>query len=876
MRRSFILSGVVTTFVMMGCKRWETFEVPAEVGRGLSEVDSLRALWSWLEGQSGYAADTLRMQVLYRLISLVGPENADSVEGLTKKLEALAHRSPYPAARQLSELAWAIVYIGKGLPDSALVVTRRALSALERSGYEKLRAHAIYLLGFTHENKGRLDSALTYYEQALAIRKSIDDQPGLAFSYNGIGNVYTALGQYAKAMEFYQKALEAWQATGNKSGVATAYTNIGILYHRQGQYEKALEFYQKALTIRESLGEKQKIANLHNNIGALYYAQGRYTEALEHHQKALAIREVIGHKRGLADSYNNIGNIYQAQGRYAEALKYRQKSLSIWEALGHKRGMALTYSNLGTVHRDLKQYEEALRYYGKALAIREALNDKSGLAILYNNIGVVYEVQRQYEKALEYYRKAVEIHEALGEAPGLSHSYTGIGAIYLAQGRPEIGRPYFLKALIAARQLGAYDRLREIYSFLAATDSALAASGQPGYWKSAFEYARLHHAYSDSVVNEEAIRKQTQLEKQYEYEKKIALLNAQQEQERLLAQAELRRQKTERNLSLIITGITILGTGVLLYFLRIIRRQKGALEVAKNHLEVANKELEQANAELKATNQALEESNRVIQAQAKALIQKNEDILDSIRYAERIQQAILPSAEKWRRLLPDSFLIYLPRDIVAGDFYWLEETERYVFLGVADATGHGVPGAFVSLVCANALNKAVREEGLESPASILSRTKALVSELLTREGGKLPDGMDIALVRFEKAHPWQLVYAGANRPLWIVSHEKELIELSPTRQPVGYTYDEKPFEEVAVDLVARRPVMVYGFTDGVVDQIGGPKGRKLMTKGLKELLLGMADLPCEVQRARIEAFFAEWKGEIRQLDDVTVVGVRVG
>ncbi len=147
---------------------------------------------------------------------------------------------------------------------------------------------------------------------------------------------------------------------------------------------------------------------------------------------------------------------------------------------------------------------------------------------------------------------------------------------------------------------------------------------------------------------------------------------------------------------------------------------------------------------------------------------------------------------------------------MAGDFYWLEETERYVFLGVADVTGHGVPGAFVSLVCVNALNKAVREEGLESPARILSRTKALVSELLTREGGKLPDGMDVVLVRFEKGHPWQLVYAGANRPLWIVSHEKELIELSPTRQPVGYTYDEKPFEEVAVDLVARRPVMVYG------------------------------------------------------------------
>ncbi len=836
----------------------------------------MRALLDWLDKQSGYAADTLRIQVLYRLISIVGPENADSAQVLTKKLEALARRSPYPAAHKLSELARVFVYIGRGMHDSAHFVSRSVLSSLETPGHEKLRAYALHLLGLVHEKKGRSDSALIYYEQAAAISEYIGDKLGLALSHNSIGNVYSAQGQYPRAMESYQKALKTWEDAGNKSGIATSYTNIGFLYHMQGQYGEALDFYQKALAIFESLGDKQRIANLHNNIGAIYYAQGRYTEALEHHQKALAIREVIGHKRGLADSYNNISNIYYSQRRYTEALEYLQRAISMWEALGHKRGLALSYNNVGALYRDLKRYEEALEYYRKALAIREALGDKPGLAVLYNNIGIVYEAKGQYERALEYFRKATRIHEAIGNEYGLTFSYANIGGLYSEHGQPAMGRPYFLKALSIARRLGAYDRLQEIYFLLAITDSALAVSGQPAYWKSAFEYARLHHAYSDSVVNEEAIRKQTQLESQYEYQKKMALLKAQQEKERLLAQAEVRRREAERNLSLIIAGLTITAAGVLLYFLRIIRRQKEALEVAKARLEVANKELEQANAELRTTNQALEESNQVIQAQAKALMQKNEEILDSIRYAERIQRAILPSEEKWRRLLPDSFLLYLPRDIVAGDFYWVEETERYVFLGVADATGHGVPGAFVSLVCAGALNKAVIEEGLESPADILGRAKELVSAMLTREGGKLQDGMDIALVRFEKEHPWQIVYAGANRPLWIVSHEKELIELTPTRQPIGYTYDEKPFEEVAVDLASRRPVMVYGFTDGIVDQMGGPKGRKLMAKGLKELLLGIVDLPCEVQRERIEAFFTEWKGEMRQMDDVTVVGVRVG
>jgi len=249
--------------------------------------------------------------------------------------------------------------------------------------------------------------------------------------------------------------------------------------------------------------------------------------------------------------------------------------------------------------------------------------------------------------------------------------------------------------------------------------------------------------------------------------------------------------------------------------------------------------------------------------------------LGSIYYAERIQRVILPSSERWQRLLSDSFLIYEPRDIVAGDFYWLEETENYIFLGIADATGHGVPGAFVSLVCANALGRAIREEGLASPAKILTRVKALVSNLLTQEGEHLRDGMDTALIRIEKSMPAKLTYAGANRPLWIISAEKELLELAPTRQPVGYTEEEKPFEEVEVDLGSRLPAMVYGFTDGIIDQMGGPKGRKLFPKGLKEVLLDITDLPCSEQAQRLRTFFAEWKGERQQMDDVTLVGIRM-
>jgi serine phosphatase RsbU (regulator of sigma subunit) len=225
--------------------------------------------------------------------------------------------------------------------------------------------------------------------------------------------------------------------------------------------------------------------------------------------------------------------------------------------------------------------------------------------------------------------------------------------------------------------------------------------------------------------------------------------------------------------------------------------------------------------------------------------------------------------------LPESFLLYKPRDIVAGDFYWLEETERYIFLGVADATGHGVPGAFVSIVCANALYKAVLEEGLESPAKILWRVREVVVSQLTQAGEKVKDGMDIALIRFAKADRSRAVFAGANRPLWIVSAEG-LLEVAGTRQPIGYVEEPKPFEEVELMLGSRAPAMVYAFTDGIVDQMGGPKGRKLLPKGLREWLLSLWNQPVAKQAESLTALFETWRGDRPQIDDVTVVGVRVG
>jgi tetratricopeptide (TPR) repeat protein/serine phosphatase RsbU (regulator of sigma subunit) len=772
---------------------------------------------------------------MYEYIRTLARQKPDTLPALVQELRRWAQKSKYLLREGVAALGEAVRWWSQGQYDSALSraqVALRIFQEKERLDYEGKTYH---LIGLIHYAQGRYAEALEAFQKALAIHERIGDQQRIANCHINIGNIHTNQGRYAEALESYQKALAIYERIGDQQGIADCYNNIGVIHDNQGRYAEALEAYQKALAIFERIGNQQGIASCHNNIGTLHANQGRYAEALEALQKALTIYERIGDLWGIANCHNNIGNIHRLQGRYAEALEALQKALTIYERIGNQPGIAACHHNIGNIHYAQGRYAEALEAYQKALAIKERIGDLEGIASSYNNIGTIHYDQGRYAEAIDAFQKALTI----------------------------------------AQSLGLHDLLDDIYLHLAQTESALAASGLTHLWKSAYLHHRLYAAYKDSVLNEASIRKQAQLESQYEYEKKTALLKAEQEKERALATAQLRQRETQRNLSLLALSIALIGLITFAILYRKIRQQRDLIQKQADEIQQKNLALEQYNAELKSINQALEESNRIIQQQAETLLEKNQEILDSIRYAERIQRAILPSAEKWQRLLPESFLLYMPRDIVAGDFYWLEETEQYIFLGVADATGHGVPGAFVSIVCANALYKAVLEEGLESPAEILWRVREVVVSQLTQAGEKVKDGMDIALIRFAKEDRSRAVFAGANRPLWIVNAEG-LLEVAGTRQPIGYVEEPKPFEEVELMLGSRAPAMVYAFTDGIVDQMGGPKGRKLLPKGLREWLLSLWNQPVAEQAERLTALFETWRGERPQIDDVTIVGVRVG
>lgn len=261
-----------------------------------------------------------------------------------------------------------------------------------------------------------------------------------------------------------------------------------------------------------------------------------------------------------------------------------------------------------------------------------------------------------------------------------------------------------------------------------------------------------------------------------------------------------------------------------------------------------------------------------IQTQHIQLADKNKEITDSITYAKRIQDAMLPSLEVFKNLLPKSFVFYLPKDIVAGDFYWMERANGKVIFAAADCTGHGVPGAIVSVICSNALNRSVREFKFDKPSDILDKTLEIVIEKFNSSEDEVKDGMDIALCAYDPQTN-VLEYAGANNPLWIIRKgENEIEDYKANKQPIGKYLKHTPFRNHKIKL--NPGDTIYLFSDGFADQFGGEMGKKFRSIHFKELLLSIQKKNMKEQQKAIEKAFFGWKGKLDQLDDICVIGFR--
>ncbi|MBP7809166.1 MAG: SpoIIE family protein phosphatase [Bacteroidia bacterium] len=265
------------------------------------------------------------------------------------------------------------------------------------------------------------------------------------------------------------------------------------------------------------------------------------------------------------------------------------------------------------------------------------------------------------------------------------------------------------------------------------------------------------------------------------------------------------------------------------------------------------------------------QADKQIREQKEQIENKNKEVTDSINYAQRIQKAILPSHRLVESYLPKSFVVYLPKDIVSGDFYWVEKKGNKVFFAVADCTGHGVPGAMMSVIGQNAINRVINEFGITKPSEILDKLTVLVEEAFSKSGSDVRDGMDICLCSLDTTTN-KLEYSGANNPVYIYSGN-ELKEIKATKQPIGRFESKINFVNHEVQL--NLGDAVYLFTDGIADQFGGPEGKKYKYKRVKELLLQNNSKSHSEQKNNIITEFVKWKGQNEQIDDVCLMGIKI-
>ncbi len=629
--------------------------------------------------------------------------------------------------------------------------------------------------------------------------------------------------------------------------LGTITNNYGYVLDELGNMSKALDIYNEALDIFKTLNDKKSLARVYNNIGSIHASQGNYNASIDNYYKSLKIREEIKDLNGMVTCNINIGYMYFNQKDYTRAIKYYNQGIVYAKKTNLMDMYAVALTNLGITYSRLGDNDKALQYYLDAKKIQDTIHDPIHLCNTYNNLGFIYKTRKDYRTAINYYQKSLRMADSLDYKRGKAVIFSNLGEIYNLTGELKKAKTLAEQGLQIARGSGYANEIKTCAGVLSSIYE------QSGDFKEALTAYKLSQKMSDSLNNEDAKRATLEREFQHAYEKKTATDSLNMLIERKSNESRIKEEKTKRNV--------LYGGLILTIFLGLF---------IYNRLQITQKQ----NKVIIAQKTEVEEKNTEIIRQKELLQEKQKEIIDSITYAKRIQQAVLTGNDVWQKIAGDHFILFQPRDIVSGDFYWAYSTDTGVSVfALADCTAHGVPGACMSMLGNSFLNEIIVENRVFKADMILNHLrKKVISALGQEKQSNQKDGMDISLCVYDKNNK-TLEFAGANNPLWIITNGN-FIEFKGNKMPIGtHVTDDKPFESEMINVNTND--CIYLITDGFADQFGGDKGKKFKYKPLMELILKHQKEPMSDQNRILSSVINEWKKGYEQVDDISIIGFRI-
>ena len=643
--------------------------------------------------------------------------------------------------------------------------------------------------------------------------------------------VYSA-EQPDSAIYFANKAIELAKKTRDLKRLSIAYRRLGITYINLGDTKKSIRHQEESYRLSEEIGYKKGMMLALNNIGVAYLNNELLNTALSYFLRSLKIVEETKDYSSAANLYTNCGMIYRRTGDLQKSKEYFFRARDYAVVQKEPEMLITANSNLSTAFRMLGNLDSAAHYLAEA---EKHVSDQTSSATLFR----YYLTRALLQSAKGYHAAALKDFLAMQPLVTVMNDkitlLINIAEEYLKLGERSEAISYFTQAYDLSLKNRMFNNLEYVSRALADLYEANSKLNDFAF------YIRKHLAFRDSNEQLNKVQQIQRQELEFEYRRQRLADSIAFSQKEHLSKLELEAAEGQllraRNTRVLLIIIMVILAGVAIFVLNrffVTRRQKEIIESQKSLVEI-----------------------------------KNEEILDSINYARRLQSAILPQMSEIKRSL-DCGVLFMPKDIIGGDFYFYEKHKHRIYFGVCDCTGHGIPGALMSVVCYEALEKAIRSFRLKEPDEILVRARDTIIENLNASAQNIKDGMDCSLLVIDQLRE-TVKWAGANNGLWII-HNRVLREMKPDKQPVAYYEGGGPFTTHELNL--EKGSTLYLYTDGYADQFGGPGAKKYKTKTLKKFLLAIHELPVDEQVELLRKNFLDWRKDLDQVDDVAIAVIR--